>query len=135
MLYWAEGTKQRNSVKITNSDAEVLAFFADFLEHELAVPRTRMRLSCNLFADHLERQREIEDHWLQKLRLPRMCLRKSTERPPSTSTARASFRRSTGRSRSTAASIGPSGSTDLGRLPGCVRRRVLASLQLRLGGD
>lgn len=55
----------------------MLAFFADFLEHELAVPRTRMRLSCNLFADHLERQREIEDHWLQKLRLPRMRLRKS----------------------------------------------------------
>ena len=77
MLYWAEGAKQRNSVKITNSDPEVLAFFAAFLEEELGVPRTSMRLSCNLFADHLVRQREIEDHWLQKLQLPRACLRKS----------------------------------------------------------
>lgn len=78
MLYWAEGAKQRNAVKITNSDPEVLAFFADFLEYELGVPRMSMRLSCNLFADHLEHQHEIEDHWLEKLKLPRSCLRKST---------------------------------------------------------
>jgi len=78
MLYWAEGAKQRNSLKITNSDPEVLAYFADFLDRELGVLRERMRLSCNLFADHIERQREIEDYWLCKLQLPRTCLRKST---------------------------------------------------------
>ncbi len=78
MLYWAEGAKQRNSVKITNSDPEALAFFAAFLEKELGVFRRRMRLSCNLFADHLDRQREIEDFWLERLGLDRSCLRKST---------------------------------------------------------
>jgi hypothetical protein len=77
MLYWAEGAKQRNSVKLTNSDPELLAFFADFLHEQLAVPREKMRLACNLFADHVARQHEIEDHWLTRLALPRSCLRKS----------------------------------------------------------
>jgi hypothetical protein len=33
---------------------------------------------CNLFADHQERQREIEDFWLGLLSLTRSNLRKST---------------------------------------------------------
>jgi hypothetical protein len=77
MLYWAEGAKQRNSLKITNSDPELLAFFANFLRRELDVSSSKMRLSCNLFADHLERQREIEDYWLMRLGMPRSSLRKS----------------------------------------------------------
>lgn len=36
-----------------------------------------MSVYCNLFADHLERQREIEDYWLARIGLPRACLRKS----------------------------------------------------------
>jgi hypothetical protein len=77
MLYWAEGAKQRNSLKVTNSDPELLAFFADFLRRELDVPSERMALYCNLFADHVERQQEIEQFWLSRLGLPPSCLRKS----------------------------------------------------------
>ena len=36
-----------------------------------------MSIRCNLFADHLERQREIERFWLTALELPSSCLRKS----------------------------------------------------------
>jgi hypothetical protein len=35
-------------------------------------------VSCNLFADHKERQQEIEDFWLAELGLTRTNLRKST---------------------------------------------------------
>jgi hypothetical protein len=77
MLYWAEGSKQRNTLKVTNSDPELLAFFTDFLRREFAVPGTKMRLHCNLFADHLERQSDIEDYWLSRLGLARSSLRKS----------------------------------------------------------
>jgi transcriptional regulator with XRE-family HTH domain len=77
MLYWAEGAKRRNTLKVTNSDPELLAFFADFLRREFDVPPSKMRLHCNLFADHLERQSEIEDYWLMRLGLPRASLRKS----------------------------------------------------------
>jgi hypothetical protein len=34
--------------------------------------------ACNLFADHVERQREIEDFWLSRLGLERESLRAST---------------------------------------------------------
>jgi len=77
MLYWAEGGKQRNSLKITNADPEVLVFFAGFLRTHFEVPNEKMRVYCNLFADHVDRQHEIEDYWLARLGLDRSSLRKS----------------------------------------------------------
>lgn len=40
MLYWAEGAKARNSVKITNSDPEVLVYFAKFFATSSLSPTT-----------------------------------------------------------------------------------------------
>ncbi len=77
-LYWAEGSKERNTVKLTNSDPALLAYFARFLRTELDVADDRMRVRCNLFADHRRAQREIEDHWRGCLGLPRSALRTST---------------------------------------------------------
>jgi hypothetical protein len=77
MLYWAEGSKTRNVAQMTNSDPEVLRFFARFLRRYFAVPDERFALTCNLFADHLPRQREVEQFWLDALELPYSCLRKS----------------------------------------------------------
>lgn len=77
MLYWAEGAKCRNCVELCNSDPELIATFARFLRQHFAVPRERMRIACNLFADHLDRQREIEGFWLDHLDLTTDCLRKS----------------------------------------------------------
>ena len=78
MLYWAEGSRARNSVRFTNSDPEMMRFFVDFLRNCLDVADGRMRLTCNLFADHERDQRAIEKFWLGTLRLPRACLRTST---------------------------------------------------------
>jgi hypothetical protein len=77
MLFWAEGSKTRNSVQLVNADPEVLVFFADFLRKHFNVENDQMRVACNLFADHVERQREIEDYWLGRLGLSRSCLNKS----------------------------------------------------------
>jgi hypothetical protein len=77
MLYWAEGTKARNLVELTNSDPELVAFFVRFLREEFCVEDERIRLSCNLFADHEERRRAIEDFWLDRLRLSRASLGKT----------------------------------------------------------
>jgi hypothetical protein len=77
MLFWAEGSKVRNSVQLTNSDPEVIVFFARFLRAHFGVESDRLGVTCNLFADHADRQREIEDYWLSRLSLPRSCLRKS----------------------------------------------------------
>jgi hypothetical protein len=77
MLYWAEGAKARNTLKVINADPEVLVFFIGFLRAHFAVANDQFRVYCNLFADHAERRREIEDFWLDRLRLPRSCLRKT----------------------------------------------------------
>jgi len=77
MLYWAEGEKSRNAAILTNSDPRLLAHFADFLRRYFSVEDDAMSIRCNLFADHLERQCEIERFWLENLRLPSTCLRKS----------------------------------------------------------
>jgi hypothetical protein len=56
----------------------MLAYFVAFLRLHFSVTDERLSIYCNLFADHLERQREIERFWLQVLRLPESALRKST---------------------------------------------------------
>jgi hypothetical protein len=77
MLFWAEADKHRNGVRLANSDPDLLRLFVAFLRRCYDAEVSRITISCNLFADHLARQREIEDFWLRTLGLPRSCLRKS----------------------------------------------------------
>lgn len=76
MLYWAEGS--RNRIVFTNSDPAMAQFFVEFIREFFDIDRERVRLTCNLFADHEARQQEIENFWLRTLGLPRSCLCKST---------------------------------------------------------
>ena len=78
MLYWAEGSRNRHAIEFVNSDPAMVVLFLRFLRACYAVPDAKVRVTCNLFADHEERQRGIEDFWLCELGLPRACLRKST---------------------------------------------------------
>jgi hypothetical protein len=78
MLYWAEGSRSRNAVLFTNSDPEMIRFFARFLRSCFGVPDEKFRVTCNLFADHVARQVQVEQFWLDLLGLPRACLCKSS---------------------------------------------------------
>jgi transcriptional regulator with XRE-family HTH domain len=78
MLYWAEGSRKRNVIEFTNSDPAMVAFFLRFLRECYSVPTAKITVTCNLFADHVERQRATEQFWLDQLGLPDECLRKST---------------------------------------------------------
>jgi transposase-like protein len=78
MLYWAEGSRSRNAVEFTNSDPAMVSFFLRFLRECYSVPEAKITVTCNLFADHLEHQCEIEQFWLDQLGLPHECLRKSS---------------------------------------------------------
>lgn len=78
MLFWAEGSRGRNAVVFTNSDPQMVRFFVSFLRRCYDVRDHRIAVTCNLFADHEARQREIEQFWLDTLSLPRSSLRKST---------------------------------------------------------
>jgi hypothetical protein len=73
----AEADKHRNSVRLANSDPDLLRLFVMFLRRCYDADVSRIAISCNLFADHIARQREIEAFWLRTLELPRSCLRKS----------------------------------------------------------
>ena len=78
MLYWAEGGKQRNQIKFVNSDPDMIRLFVAFLRRYWNLADSNIRITCNLFADHVERQREIEQFWLDLAGLPRSSLCKST---------------------------------------------------------
>jgi hypothetical protein len=78
MLFWAEGSKARNHAEIVNADPEVIRLFARFLRRYFAVADEKCRVACNLFADHVEKQRETEEFWLGVVGVPRTCLTKTT---------------------------------------------------------
>jgi transcriptional regulator with XRE-family HTH domain len=77
MLYWAEGAKKRNQLQFANSDPEMARFFVDFLRTHFGLRGDEIRITCHLYADHQDRQAEIERHWLDNLGLPDRSLRKS----------------------------------------------------------
>lgn len=75
MLYWAEGSKERNSVVFSNSDLNMVRFFKMFLTHSFELTPERFRIRLNVYLGNGLSLRAIEDHWLEALELPRTCLR------------------------------------------------------------
>jgi transposase-like protein len=77
MLYWAEGEKDRNALRFYNSDPEMVRFFISFLKKYFDLRDEEIKITCNLFADHVQRQREIEQFWLDVAQLSARSLCKS----------------------------------------------------------
>jgi DNA-binding transcriptional regulator YdaS (Cro superfamily) len=76
MLYWCEGDKGRNTMRLVNSDLPMITFFARFARESLGVVDARFVLSLNVYLGNGLGIGEIEDHWLSALRLDRTALRK-----------------------------------------------------------
>jgi hypothetical protein len=83
MLFWAEGSKHRNRVTLTNSDPDLLALFVRFLRECYCVPAERIALCVNCHLNNGLELAEIEDWWLARLGLPALSLRKATVNTPS----------------------------------------------------
>ncbi len=49
MLYWAEGTKNRNRAQLVNSDVEMVRFFCSFLRRCFGVQPEDFRVSLNFY--------------------------------------------------------------------------------------
>ena len=88
MLYWAEGTKNKNRASLTNSDPAMLRVFVRFLQACYDVPLDRMQLRVNCFLGNGLGLDEIESWWLDKLGLPPSCLRAATVNNPSSASKR-----------------------------------------------
>jgi transposase len=78
LLYWAEGTKSRNTVCFANSDIAMVRFFVHFLRQSLGVPSEDLTLRLNLYTNNGLSIGDVEEHWLDALGLPRAALRGHT---------------------------------------------------------
>jgi Homeodomain-like domain len=78
MLYWAEGTKNKNTVCFSNSDPAMIRFFAGFLRECFGVPNEDFTLRINVYLGNGNGIHEIHGFWLDQLDLPETCLRKPT---------------------------------------------------------
>jgi hypothetical protein len=76
MLYWGEGSKRRNTVRLTNSDVHMVRFFRRFLTDCFDVRAQDLRLSLNFYTGNGVSVEEIERYWLDALELPPSCIRK-----------------------------------------------------------
>jgi hypothetical protein len=87
MLYWGEGAKGRNAVKLCNSDPNMVRFFRDFLVGCFDVDPSRFRIYLHVYLGNGLTIREIENRWLKLLDLPRSCLRSHSINPLPTSSS------------------------------------------------
>ena len=77
MLFWAEGSRRRNSVVFTNSDVAMHRVFLRFLRR-CGVRDDRVALTVNCHLNNGLTLNEIETWWLDQLGLPATCLRAAT---------------------------------------------------------
>ena len=89
MLYWAEGSKLRNSLSIANSDPNLLRIFLTFVRQEFPQYLETLTLRLNVYTGNGLGLDEIERHWLEQLELATPCVRKHTvNNRPSTRSGR-----------------------------------------------
>jgi hypothetical protein len=87
MLYWAEGSKRRNTAILTNSDVDMLRLFVRFLRECYRVPDEKLKMSVNCHLTNELSLKEIEAWWLDQLSIPRSCLRRAPVNRPSSASA------------------------------------------------
>ena len=78
MLYWAEGSKERNTLIFSNSDQDLIRYFWGFLQTCFGLGPQEVTIRINVYTGNGLTLSEIETHWLETLDLPRTCLRKGT---------------------------------------------------------
>lgn len=76
MLYWAEGSKSRTAVQLTNSDMYMIKFFVKFLRNNYYLNDEDILIRINCY-DDIHSLEEIEKYWLENIGLPNSSLRKT----------------------------------------------------------
>ena len=76
MLYWAEGSKSKNTVQFCNSDPAMHEMFIRFLRDCFGMANEQIRFNINVYTSNGRAIDEIEAYWLQLLKLPASCARK-----------------------------------------------------------
>ena len=76
MLYWAEGSKDRNTAQIANSDPSMMEFFVSFLRGCFGITSEDMAFKLNVYTGNGLALDEIELFWMDRLGLGRRSARK-----------------------------------------------------------
>jgi hypothetical protein len=77
MLFWAEGTKARNTVVFTNTDEDMVLFFVSFLKKYFGCRKEDFALRLDAYLDNGMTPQVLEEFWIGKLGLGIECIRKS----------------------------------------------------------
>jgi hypothetical protein len=85
LLYWAEGGKNRKQLQFCNTDVDMMCLFMDFLRVCYSVPDNKVWINLNVHLDNGLTIKDVEKYWLEKLNLPRSCLRAHTVKRNTTS--------------------------------------------------
>jgi predicted transcriptional regulator len=75
MLYWGEGSKNRNAVKMSNADPELMKVFIRFLREEFQVTDESIAIRISAYSNNGLICEEIQSYWLKILNLPVTCMR------------------------------------------------------------
>jgi transcriptional regulator with XRE-family HTH domain len=76
-LYWAEGTKNRNDARLSNTDPSLLKIWLRFLKEIFLIQDTKIAIAIQCYLNNGISQTDIENYWLKTLDLPSSCLRKT----------------------------------------------------------
>jgi hypothetical protein len=87
MLYWAEGSKKRTQLFISNTDSALLQLFVRFLRECYGVELEQLRVSFCAYLNNGYTADEIKGYWLKELGLPASSYRNSDIRVGSTTYA------------------------------------------------
>jgi len=81
MLYWGEGSKERNRLILVNSDPEMHKLFLRFLRTCFAVTDADIRFRLTCYAKNKKDASTLETFWLEKLELDRTSMLSSIVNP------------------------------------------------------
>lgn len=68
MLFWAEGSKSKNSIIFTNSDINMIKLFINFLR-EIGVQNNEISVHINCFLSHEDDIIGVKNYWINELDL------------------------------------------------------------------
>jgi predicted transcriptional regulator len=88
MLYWTEGTKGRAECRVTNSDPDMMLTFIRFLRQCFRIEDERFQIRITTYLGNGLSLEDIEQYWLDLLKLPYECLKQTSMKQPKSSNQR-----------------------------------------------
>lgn len=81
MLYWAEGSKDRCSVKIANTDVHLLKWFLDMMVKHFGVDRKNVSMRTQWYSNNDVSFEDMQKYWISNLQLDESSFRKCSIDP------------------------------------------------------